>query len=159
LSGETFAVAINLLRFSGYRKNHYCHYARIKDKNLYYTHARRGEDLLALGASADGVFGGFHYRCPTLSGKSLQEATDHPILQGGIREDPERRRISQVVAQLMTGVLERKVAIQAGSDTQVDRWLFRRLHAPEKNDAHHLSHTGNGSWLIYRMIREIEEIE
>jgi oxygen-independent coproporphyrinogen-3 oxidase len=52
----------NYLMSRGYRKNHFTHYALPPDENLYYTYPLRDEDLLGLGASADGVVGSYRYR-------------------------------------------------------------------------------------------------
>ncbi len=51
-----FHVADNYLLQKGYFKNHFVHYARREDKNLYYNHVCHDEDLLALGPTADGFF-------------------------------------------------------------------------------------------------------
>ena len=56
-----FHIADNYLLQKGYTKNHFVHYARSQDKNLYYNHVCRGEDLLALGPTADGFFGDYFY--------------------------------------------------------------------------------------------------
>lgn len=151
-----FMAADRIMTEAGYRKNHFCHYARAEDRNLYYTHARRGEDLLALGASADGVFAGLHYRCPNLGGKRLQNKTNLPILQGGIRENEEDKHISKIAGQLMTGSLELNSG-QTGRNLIIDRWLSCRLLTQEENDGNLLTLQGNGSWLIRRMLQEIEK--
>ena len=46
-----FQVGEQVLRARGYRKNHFAHFARPRDRNLYYTHVVRNEDLIALGTS------------------------------------------------------------------------------------------------------------
>jgi oxygen-independent coproporphyrinogen-3 oxidase len=67
---------------AGYQKNHFSHFALPEDGNLYYTHAQRGEDLLAFGASADGIFGHYHYRHPGFKQFVAGNKGDEPVLEG-----------------------------------------------------------------------------
>ncbi|MDR3631628.1 MAG: radical SAM protein [Desulfocapsaceae bacterium] len=148
-----FIAADKMLLQAGYRKNHFCHYARAEDRNLYYTHARRGEDLLAVGASADGVFGGLHYRCPPLSGKAFQHDANFPLLEGGVDETASERRLNPLIAQLISGALMRDPAEALGLSVVRERW--QRQGLIEKGELGRI--TGNGSWFINAMIREAKE--
>ena len=149
-----FMASDQLMLRAGYRKNHFCHYALPEDTNLYYTHARRGEDLLALGASADGVFGRLHYRNPNLTGSAFLRQQPFPLLQGGVLETDKERQMAQVVAQLMTGSLHRGMALEIGLSRQVERWLAcRLLEADDQQGSFRL--TGNGSWLIRQLLDDV----
>jgi radical SAM protein with 4Fe4S-binding SPASM domain len=150
-----FMAADRIMVKAGYLKNHFCHYALAEDRNLYYTHARRGEDLLALGASADGVFNGLHYRCPNLKGSSLRSGIRHPLLQGGVMETEADGQLSPVFAQLMTGSLEMDVAIRVGLRTRLEHWLSCHLLKEDGAEENLLRLTGNGSWFICSMLQEI----
>jgi len=117
----------------GYRRNHVAHFARGGDGNLYSRHARRGEDLLALGSSADGVFGARFYRHHELGGY-LAEASPSaarpvsatapasgpapvsrvPPLAGSGTFTPAEEHARTLVAALMTAeVLERALDPEA----------------------------------------------
>ncbi|MCI0494120.1 radical SAM protein, partial [candidate division KSB1 bacterium] len=58
-----FHIGHRLLTEAGYRKNFFIHFAK-NDDNLYYRHLLRGEDLIAMGPTADGVIGSYRYRHP-----------------------------------------------------------------------------------------------
>jgi oxygen-independent coproporphyrinogen-3 oxidase len=95
-----------LLESLGYRRNHLTHFARPQDGNLYSRHALRGEDLLALGSSADGVFGDYFYRHVEVeryagSAPSGPAGAGHPPLAGGGRFTTAEVRARPLVTQLM----------------------------------------------------------
>jgi oxygen-independent coproporphyrinogen-3 oxidase len=97
-----FMEAARLLASCGYAKNHFAHFARAQDRNLYARHAVRGEDLLALGATADGVFGNYFYRHGGLP-DYLAGDSERPSLQGGGVFTSSERDTRGLVAQLMSG--------------------------------------------------------
>jgi coproporphyrinogen III oxidase-like Fe-S oxidoreductase len=145
-----FQAADAFLTGRGYRKNHFVHYARGRDTNLYYTHLVRGEDLLALGPTADGVFGPYHYRHPEF--REYANGGASPALEGGVEESTLERKIRPVVAALMGGSIP---ADRFGKlDGLVNRWLERGLLA--QNDAGY-SLTGSGSWFLGEMLAEVKE--
>ncbi len=150
-----FLVVDQMMNNAGFDKNHFCHYGLNKDQNLYYTHARRGEDLLALGASADGVFSGFHYRNPHLSRKSF-EPRNSPLFQGGIAESPTDRMASTIVAQLMTGSIGEDVAKQLELSNLLATWQVSDMIEKTSREDKLLRLTGNGSWFICQMIQELQ---
>ena len=95
-----------LLESLGYRRNHLTHFARPRDGNLYSRHALRGEDLLALGSSADGVFGDYFYRHVEVeryvdASPSEAAGARHPPLAGGGRFTAAEARARPLVTQLM----------------------------------------------------------
>ena len=57
-----FSAAELLLLDRGFTKNHFAHFAKPQDRNLYFTYPIRNEDLVAFGAWADGRIGLCEYR-------------------------------------------------------------------------------------------------
>ena len=142
---ELFQAADQCLTRAGYRKNHFVHYARPRDTNLYYTHLVRGEDLLALGPTADGVFGAYHYRHPELREYVGGPA---PALEGGVLENALEQRTRPAVAALMAGSL--------ADGMPAERWLERGLI---QRSADGFSLTASGSWFLGEMLNEAKKEE
>ncbi len=102
-----FMAAAGQLAAWGYTKNHFTHFAREQDQNLYSRHALRGEDLLALGATADGVFGDYYYRHGALM-DYVAGRDERVALEGGGYFTLAEQRARGLVSQLMSGqVLDR----------------------------------------------------
>jgi oxygen-independent coproporphyrinogen-3 oxidase len=141
---ELFQAADQCLTGGGYRKNHFVHYARPRDTNLYYTHLVRGEDLLALGPAADGVFGAYHYRHPEL--REYLASGTRPALEGGVEESALERSIRPAVAALMAASIPESAPVQ--------RWLERGLIERSERG---LSLSASGSWFLGEMLRELKE--
>jgi coproporphyrinogen III oxidase-like Fe-S oxidoreductase/pyruvate-formate lyase-activating enzyme len=149
-----FQEADRYLSAHGYRKNHFVHYARPRDRNLYYTHMVRGEDLLALGPSADGVFGAYHYRHPEYG--EYATGGEVPVLEGGVLENALEQRVRPLVVGLMAGSLP-----AAGSERFIgagltDQWLEWGL-IERNGDA--LSLTASGSWFLGEMLMQVKTNE
>ena len=151
-----FVAADSLLTQAGYDKNHFCHYARPQDRNLYYTHARRGEDLLAVGASADGIFADLHYRCPQLSKTFLDVTREYPLFQGSVAENEERFIPSMIAKHLMTGSVHKDLLCNKGLDEIIERWRDCLLIREKEDDAQVFELTGAGSWHLRAMLEELE---
>jgi len=94
------AAGASLLGSLGYRRNHLTHFALPQDGNLYARHALRGEDLLALGSSADGVFGDYFYRHVEVD-RYASTGVAHPLLAGGGRFTAAESLARPLVTQLM----------------------------------------------------------
>jgi coproporphyrinogen III oxidase-like Fe-S oxidoreductase/sulfatase maturation enzyme AslB (radical SAM superfamily) len=150
-----FMASDSTLTRSGYGKNHFCHYAKPQDKNLYYNHARRGEDLLAVGASADGVFGNLHYRCPRLSKSFLDTARMAPLFQGGVTECEEDADTSMLAKHLMTGSVPQNLLRGEDLTDIVERWRDCLLIREKEDDNNIFELTGNGSWHLCAMLEEL----
>ncbi|WP_310600611.1 radical SAM protein [Desulfobulbus sp.] len=151
-----FLAADLELERAGYRKNHFCHYARPEDRNLYYTHARRGEDLLALGATADGVFAGLHYRCPPLTRTLLDPARPHPLFQGSVANPGTDRHRAAVAAHLMTGSVPGHLLRAAGLAEQAAHWHRCGLLRARTDEPDLFGLTGSGSWHLCAMLEELK---
>lgn len=141
---------------AGYDKNHFCHYARPEDHNFYYTHARRGEDLLAVGASADGIFADLHYRNPELSGTFLDASRNRPLFQGGVINGEEYSLRSTIAKHLMTGSLPKELFRGNDLDEMQKRWRDCLLVREKKDDAGLLGLTAGGSWHLCAMLEDLE---
>ncbi len=147
-----FLAADEFLTGAAYRKNHFVHYARPRDANLYYTHMVRGEDLLALGPTADGVFGDYHYRHPEY--REYVEGGGAPMLEGGVRENALERRVRPVVTALMAGSLPADLLGRPNGAGLAARWSESGLIDPTGNG---FSLTADGSWFLGEMLRQLKE--
>jgi hypothetical protein len=142
-------VATNCAR-RGYRKNHYVHYALPADRDCYFRHATRGEDLLAVGASAAGVIGPWHYRCPEYPGYLRHGEDGLNGLLLAKDSDPEDRRVWG--AWLMSGRMPVDAGPGEASDSLIGKWLEAGLLVHE---ASHYRLTATGSWLLVAMLKEL----
>jgi oxygen-independent coproporphyrinogen-3 oxidase len=135
----------------GFQKNHFTHFASHRDRNLYYTHLVRGEDLLAVGATADGVIGTYHYRHPPLPAYAGGLPDNGIALEGGVRESERERRLAVVIATTMAAVPRRSAFEEAGLGDLFTAWERDSLvQGIPGGQGHRL--TANGSWFINQMI-------
>lgn len=148
-----------LLETRGFTKNLFNHWANQRDKNIYFTFPTRGEDLLAVGTIADGLFGDYHYRHPRFA-KYLQTAhSGFPGLEGGLRHDPTYNFIQPFITGIQSGTLPPhllpKLWTAQTSDgvNMIDRWLSCGL--VRENDHGGLELTPSGSWFAGNLIAEI----
>jgi radical SAM protein with 4Fe4S-binding SPASM domain len=148
-----FQAADQFLTCRGYHKNHFTHFAKSEDQNCYYTHAQRGEDLLALGATADGIFGAYHYRHPEYEEYLAGAQAAVLALEGGIRENSLEQCLRPAITALMTGNITRHVLQSVEAEPLLDQWIESVLVKEEPGDRFIL--TANGSWLVNEMISEL----
>jgi coproporphyrinogen III oxidase-like Fe-S oxidoreductase len=141
-----FQAADQYLSSLDYMKNHFAHFAFPKDRNLYYTHPKRGKDLLALGASADGYFQGYIYR-NNIYPKYLEES-----IEGGLAETSRERKIRPLVSALMCGLIGESFKSVLDNHLILDRWIESKLIDRFSKDKFKL--TANGSLFISEMIKE-----
>jgi coproporphyrinogen III oxidase-like Fe-S oxidoreductase/sulfatase maturation enzyme AslB (radical SAM superfamily) len=152
-----FQVGEQLLRAGGYRKNHFAHFARPRDRNLYYTHVVRNEDLIALGASADGAIGGYVYRHPTLGAYVNATTSDRPALEGGLREAPWAMKARPASAALMAGEIDPSRLQQLNATGLFQRWLELDMLEPAESSGAFVL-TANGSWFLSELLAELNEL-
>ena len=148
-----FQAAHQFLIQAGYAKNHFTHFARTEDRNLYYNHAKRGEDLLALGPTADGVFGAYHYRHPEYQPYISGRSPEIPVLEGGLNETPGECSLRPVIASLMTASLSQAMIEEFQLQSLLEKWLKTALLS-KFHHAYIL--TANGSWFLNDMLAELK---
>ncbi len=154
-----FQAASHMLTALGYRKTLFNHFARERDQNLYFTFPARGEDLLALGTIADGVFNVYHYR--HLDYKRYVKTVTHnfPGLQGGLQRTMQESRLYPLeIALFSTKISSQNFAEILGKDKAtalLNRWHKAALIAREDPQGRRYVMTHSGSWFIARMIEEL----
>ncbi len=148
-----FQAAHQFLIQAGYIKNHFTHFARAEDRNLYYNHARRSEDLLALGPTADGMFGAYHYRHPEYQPYISGRSSEIPVLEGGLSETFLERSLRPVITALMTASLSQTMIEEFQLQSLLEKWLETALLT--KSD-HAYILAANGSWFLNDMLAELK---
>lgn len=134
------------------------HFARERDTDLYFTFPERGEDCLALGTIADGVFGDYHYR--HLEYKAYRQSVDeaYPRLQGGLRRNALENRLHPLeIALLSASIPPELFADVLGRDHSkplFHRWRESAL-VEEDSRSGCLRLTANGSWFTSQMMAEL----
>lgn len=146
-------VAGRFLVSQGYRKTLFNHFAGEHDTNLYFTFPERGEDLLALGTIADGLFDDYHYRHPEYAAYRRGVGQDSPGLQGGLRRTERENRLQPLVIALMSAQVPAPLLERLAADGLRQRWLEARLLEGDEGGDFRL--TGNGSWFVGNMISEL----
>jgi len=141
---------------NGYSKTHFTHFALLEDSNLYYSFPQRGEDLLALGPTADGVFGHYHYRHLDYEDYVAPAPDHYPVLEGGVLETIAERRIRPAATELMGGKLGGATVRDLGAEALLSRWLDCCL-LKESADQTHLVLTANGSWFVDDMLKQLAQ--
>jgi oxygen-independent coproporphyrinogen-3 oxidase len=150
-----FLSGAHLLERRNYRKNLFNHWAGSRDKNTYFTFPMRGEDLLAVGAIADGVFGNFHYRHPVYSEYIAGAFGKHPVLEGGLVRNKVEERQRPVATALLSGTFAAETMeyhLPGSSSALLHRWEVNGLIRPA--EAGLMTLTPSGSWFAGNMIRE-----
>jgi oxygen-independent coproporphyrinogen-3 oxidase len=151
-------AAARSLATLGYRKTLFNHFARERDTNLYFTFPERGEDCLALGTIADGVFGDYHYRHPEYRAYGQQVTRTSPGLQGGLRRSVRESHLFPLEVSLMSARLRPAQFYKALGREQGERILNGWREAglvKEGAGSDDLALTGNGSWFVAHMMNEV----
>ena len=153
----TFLAAADLLERRGFRANVFNHWAGERDANVYFTFPARGEDLLAVGPIADGVFGDLHYRHPAYA---PWMAGALPALEGALRRPARAARVQPVEtailgARLAPGALA--VLDDLGGERLLRRWSGAGLVEPD--DAGGVRLTPSGSWFAGTMLQEVARVQ
>lgn len=149
----TFLAGADLLERRGFRPNVFNHWAGPRDRNVYFTSPSRGEDLLAVGPVADGVFGDLHYRHPAFAGYATGEL---PPLQGVLRHaaGPGHARIATGIlgAGLDVGQVRALTGLCGGA-ALLERWRSSQLVGPDPVGGLRL--TPSGAWFAGSMMAEL----
>lgn len=152
----SFVSAACYLRQAGFSKTHFAHYSLPEDRNLYSRCASRGEDLLALGAYADGYFGPYYYRHSGLD--RYQAAKDQAFgLEGGDFFHLSAQGLQQMLIHLMANTLSDNTVNSVWQKEVVARWGCRGiLNGPDATGAWEL--TDSGSWVIHQCLHELPKV-
>jgi coproporphyrinogen III oxidase-like Fe-S oxidoreductase len=147
-------VVSRFLMSLGYEKTLFNHFAGAVDTNLYFTFPARGEDLLALGTIADGLFGDYHYRHSEYAAYCRGVDAHSPGLQGGLRRNDGENRLQPWVTALMAGRVPPSLFADPVTQTLLSGWRESLLLAddPQSGD---LRLTGSGSWFVGNMISQL----
>jgi radical SAM protein with 4Fe4S-binding SPASM domain len=151
-----YQAADRFLISGGYSKNHFAHFAKEQDRNLYFTHAKRGEDLLAIGATADGLFGHYHYRHPGYARYIKGIDLPAPVLEGGLYESIPERRLRPAIAELMGSDIRLATMEDIHAEQLLTDWLEFAL-IRQGLDKEKFILTSCGSWFIDTMINELRD--
>lgn len=150
-----FQAGVGLLTARGFRPNVFNHWAGPRDAKVYFTFPTRGEDCLAVGTIADGVFGDYHYRHPRY-GRYLRAAGDgQPGLEGGPRRNALENRLQPLTTAILSGAIPSALFSalpdRAAADL-IERWLENRLVRLEDGA---VRLTGSGSWFAGNLIADV----
>jgi coproporphyrinogen III oxidase-like Fe-S oxidoreductase len=147
-------VAARTLLALGYKKTLFSHYAKAKDTNLYFTFPARGEDCLALGTTADGLFGDYHYRHPEYAAYCQGVNAQFPGLEGGLRRNDLENRLQPLTIALMAGSVPPSLFADPASQALLPRWRESRLLVDDPQTGN-LWLTSSGSWFLGNMISQL----
>ena len=154
-----FQAGAHLLDQLGFRQNLFNHWADGQDKNIYFTFPSREENLLALGAIADGVFGSYHYRHPRYAGYLRQAQDGSPGLQGGLRRRPVEELAHKPTTAILSGYLSPGMldlitrTVKTDAAPLIQGWQQRQLIQPAEKGGMRLA--ANGAWFAGNMIAEL----
>lgn len=151
-----FQVGAAVLDAAGYQKNTFNHWADNRDTNRYFTFPSRGEDCLAVGTIADGVFGDYHFRHPRYAAYLRSATLLDPGLEGGLRRTATETEMQPVTTAILSSRIPKWLApsLQRRSDKVplVQRWLDLGLVTWASDGGLRL--LTNGSWFAGNMIGE-----
>lgn len=151
-------AASRLLVSLGYRKTLFNHFARERDTDLYFTFPERGEDCLALGTIADGVFGDYHYRHPEYKTYTHSVTESFPGLQGGLRRNALENRLYPLEVALLSARFSPTLFVEVLGRERAEKLLCRWREAALVEDdpaSGRLRLTANGSWVTAKMMAEL----
>lgn len=154
-----FLAGACLLETCGFKKNLFNHWANQRDRNLYFTFPTRGEDCLALGAIADGVFGSYHYRHPRYAPYIKTSVEGLPGLEGGLRRNDLEERLQPITTAILSGQIPEDLlaSLETGPswkrESLLDHWVKSSLVT---RAASGIALTANGSWFTGNLIQEVK---
>jgi len=145
----------------GYKKNLFNHFADEQDTDLYFTFPERGEDCLAIGTIADGVFNGYHYRHPEYALYCKGVTATFPGLAGGVRQSSQDGRFASLETAILSARLSKALFVevlgQAGAEALLSKWSDSALIASDPECAGQYRLTANGSWFTGEMMGQLAE--
>jgi len=153
-----FQLAAQVLESEGYKKNHFTHFALPADHNTYYHYGIRGEDLLALGASADGRLGDYAYRYLDATEFMQRTAQNQRGLKGGVKLTATGKRLDPLINGLMAGFVAEDNSQKCQVPSLWQEWAAAGLVLLNK-DAGGWLLTNVGAWFIADMLNELRGTE
>ncbi len=145
----------DLLERHGFHKNLFNHWADKQDQNIYFTFPTRGEDLLAIGTIADGVFGNYHYRHPTYASYMKEARAGRPGLEGGLRRESAADQAHPLAVAVLAGQIPANLVSLLREAGLLARWLDCQMVNTESDGS--LKLTINGTWFAGNLIAEIAQ--
>jgi oxygen-independent coproporphyrinogen-3 oxidase len=152
-----FLAGAAVLEGHGYLKNVFNHWAGWRDANLYFTFPTRGEDCLAVGAIADGVFGDYHYRHPRYGPYLRAAVLGSPGLEGGLRRTARENAVRPLVTALLSGHIDETQVgefVMSKGESLIEKWQANALLEPDPHGGLRL--TASGAWFTGNLIAEID---
>jgi len=151
-----FQIGHKILIDAGYHKNHFIHFAK-NDDNLYYRHMLRGEDLVAIGPTADGIIGNYRYRQPHVKEYLEVEHMEHPVFEGGMEELVGEVKVRKASVEIMCNTIRKETFRDLGIEGLFHKWESNKLIIKVNDNSYGLS--ANGSWLIDQLIHELYRVK
>ncbi len=148
-----FQAGESYLKDNGFKKNHFVHFARPSDRQRYYRHAIRSEDLLSFGPTADGRFGHYLYRHHDYH-EYMSAAP--PGLAGGMFESDVERFIHRAKSDLMAGAITRKRIKEVAAGSLLALWVAHDFLATAPGEDR-FDLTANGSWFLALMLTQLHQ--
>ncbi len=150
-----------LLEAHGYLPNLFNHWADSRDQNVYFTFPTRGEDLLAVGTIADGVFNDYHYRHPRFARYMDIAHSGLPGLEGGLRRDAYFNMLQPITTAIQAGRMSPGDigtihAVLNHSQCLLERWWKAKLIRSDGQGGYTL--TPSGSWFAGNLIAELTDM-
>jgi len=153
-----FVAAAEALDARGFTKRTFNHWANERDADVYFTSPARGEDCLAVGTIADGVFGDYHFRHQRFAGYVHGAHEDGIGLEGGLRRTSAENRLHPLVTAILSGTIAQDVVAAIDARFPEDEplsedWLEHRLVA--RGPSGDLRLTAGGAWFAGNMVRAL----
>lgn len=142
----------------GFVKRTFNHWANERDADIYFTSPARGEDCLAVGTIADGVFGDYHFRHHRSAGYLCGAREDGVGLEGGLRRTAAESRLHPLVTAILSGTIAPDLVKAIDErfpeeEPLSEEWLERRLVA--RGSGGELRLTASGAWFAGNMVRAL----
>ncbi len=150
-----FLAGAQMLEAAGFNRNTFNHWANRRDRNVYFTFPTRGEELLAIGPIADGVFGDYHYRHPRYAPYVRACRRDGVGLQGGLRRTARENELHPLISAILSGRIppDTVAAIDHAVPGEAITHLWRERRLVDACADGAMTLTASGSWFAGNMVK------